>query len=131
MFDLESRLQFGMAMDITVRVSDELGRRLEQFRDRLPDVPERGLLEMQADGGTVYADENAIIAALASRPTPRQVLAIRPSAELQSRTRELLNRTLEGALSRAEEVELERYLLLEHLVRVAKARALQELARAE
>ena len=118
-----------MPVDITIRVPDDLGRRLEQFRDRLPELLERGLRELQVEAGTTLEDENAIVALLASRPTPEQVLAIRPSAEMQARVSELLQRSREGDLSRAEEAELDRYLLIEHLVRLAKARALEELAR--
>lgn len=117
-----------MSIDITIRVPDELGHRLDRFRDRLPEVLERGLRDIQAEGGVSYADENAIIAALASRPTPEQVLTISPSAELQARVSELLSRSKQGALSQPEAIELERYLLLEHLVRVAKARALEDRA---
>ena len=60
--------------------------------------------------------------------TPEQVLAIRPSSELQARVSELLGRSKDGELSRQEETELERYLTLEHLVRLAKAHAHKQLA---
>jgi hypothetical protein len=112
-----------MSVDITIRVPDELGRRLEEFRDRLPELLERGLREISEEGESRFGDEQAIVDVLASRPTPEQVLAIRPLAEMQSRAGELLRRSKDGELSRAEEAELERYLLLEHLVRLAKARA--------
>jgi hypothetical protein len=120
-----------MSVDITIRVPDDLGRRLEQFRDRLPEVLERGLREIQEQPDATAADEQAIISVLASRPTPDQVVAIRPSAEMQARVSELLSRSKDGQLSRAEEIELERYLLLEHLVRLAKTHALEQLARGE
>jgi hypothetical protein len=117
-----------VATDITIRVPDELGRRLDQFRDRLPEVLERGLRDLQAETSPVFADEHAIVGLLASRPTPEQVLAIAPSPEAQSRVGELLGRSRDGVLSRADEIELERLLLVEHLVRLAKARALEQLA---
>jgi len=72
--------------------------------------------------------ESTLIELLTSQPTPEQVLAIRPSPELQARVSELLGRSKEGELSRQEETELERYLTLEHLVRVAKAHAHKQLA---
>lgn len=34
-------------MQITVEVSQELGQQLQQFQDRLPEVVERGLLELR------------------------------------------------------------------------------------
>jgi hypothetical protein len=79
----------------------------------------------------IYEDADAIIQVLASRPTPEQVLSIRPAEAMQARASELLGRSKEGALSREEEAELERDFLLEHPVRLAKARALEELERAE
>jgi hypothetical protein len=36
-------------MQITVEVSEELGRQLQQFQDRLPEVVERGLQEMLSE----------------------------------------------------------------------------------
>ena len=120
-----------MSVDITIRVPDELGRRLDQFRDRLPEVLERGLRDLQAESTPGFAHELAVVGVLASRPTPEQVLAIRPSPEAQSRLQELLDRSKDGSLARAEEIELERLLLLEHLVRLAKARALEQLAPGE
>jgi hypothetical protein len=118
-----------MSVDFTIRVPDELGRRLEPFRDRLAELLERGLRDLLAESHGNLGDENAIIAVLASQPTPDQVLAVGPSAEMQARVSELLSRGKNGVLSRSEEVELEKYLLLEHLVRVAKGRALEQLAR--
>ena len=120
-----------MPVNITIRVPDELGRKLQQVQDRLPEVLERGLHEVLAEGEGSIDDEKAIIEILASRPTPEQVLAIRPSAELQSRVSRLVSRSKNGESSRAEEAELERYLLLEHLVRLAKARALEQLPSSE
>jgi hypothetical protein len=109
-------------------VSDVLGQQLRRFRQRLPEILERGLREMLAEEPGEFQDENAIIELLTSQPTPEQVLAIRPSSELQARVSELLGRSKDGELSRQEETELERYLTLEHLVRLAKAHAHKQLA---
>jgi hypothetical protein len=51
---------------------------------------------------------------------PDQVLALRPFPELQARVSALLARSKTGELSQQENTELERYLMLEHLVRLAK-----------
>ena len=66
-------------------------------------------------------------ASLASQPSPDQVLSIRPSPELQARLNELLEQSKRGALTRQDENELERHLLLEHIVRLAKAHAYRQL----
>ena len=65
---------------------------------------------------------------LSSQPTPEQILAIRPSPEFQARVSDLLYHSKQGELSRQEESDLDRYLLLEHIVRLAKARAYQQTA---
>jgi len=117
-----------MSVDITIRVPDDLGRQLEQYRDRLPELLERGLRDVQGDDSLGVNDAAEILAVLASQPTPRQVLALKPSDAMQARASELLRRSKGETLSRAEESELDRYLYLEHLVRLAKARALRQIA---
>ncbi len=57
------------------------------------------------------------------------VLALRPSPELQERINNLLSQSKVGALSTEEQAELDRYEILEHLVRMAKGYTLQRLAR--
>ncbi len=59
---------------------------------------------------------------LASKASAEQVLAFRPSQEVQERFRELLHLNSKGALSRAEEYELNQYEQLEMLMQNAKAR---------
>ena len=114
-------------MEITIKVPDELGEQLQQFQDRLPELLERGLRELLAESSGETRDENAIIELLISQPAPEQVLGLRPSPELQARVSELLHRRKRGELSHQEEMELERYLMLEHLVRLAKAHAYKQL----
>jgi len=118
-----------MAVEITIRIPDALEQQLQNFRDRLPEVLELGLRQLMAERSEGFQDENVIMELLASGPTPEQVLAIRPSRELQARVSDLLSRSKAGGLSIQEEVELERYLTLEHLVRLAKAHAHRQLAK--
>lgn len=116
-----------MTMQITIDVPNGLGQQLQQFKDRLPEVLERGVQELLFERAYSFQDEKSIMLLLASQPTPEQVLAIRPSPELQARVSELLVRSKVGSLLPAEEVELERYLTLEHLVRLAKTHAYRQL----
>ena len=85
-------------MEITIQVPDLLRQQLERFSERLPEVLERGLREMVAEGRGGFQDENAIIELLTSQPTPEQVLDIHPSPELQARVSELLDRSKGGSL---------------------------------
>jgi hypothetical protein len=115
-------------MEITIRVPDALGHRLERYLDRLPELLERGLREVALEGTQQFEDETEILALLASRPAPEEILALRPSAALQARLSTLLDREQQQALTPEEQAELERFLLLEHLVRLAKAQAYKERA---
>lgn len=64
-----------------------------------------------------------VIDFIAAGTTPQNVVAFRPSAETQERVTDLLSRQKESALDVSEASELEHYLQLEHLMRLAKARA--------
>lgn len=113
-------------MQIIIDVPDSLGQKLQQFGDRLPELLERGLQELQNEQAGYSQDDQEIMALLVSQPSPAQVLAIHPSSRLQTRVSDLLQRSKTSALSPQETTELERYLTLEHLVRLAKAHAYQQ-----
>jgi hypothetical protein len=115
-------------MEVTIQLPDAVGQQLQQFQDRLPEVIERGIQVMLAERNAISGDEEAIMALLASQPTPEQVMALTPSPELQARVSDLLARSKQGQLAAQEEKELDRYLLLEHLVRLAKVHASKHLA---
>lgn len=66
---------------------------------------------------------DAVLDFLLSKPSPTDVLAMRPSEYAQSCLSELLDGNRNDALSDAEKGELERYLQLEHFVRRLKIRA--------
>ncbi len=121
-----------MTIEITLQVPDTLGEKMQRFQDRLPEILERGLCQIMAEispeSSNEFQDEAAIIALLTSQPTPQEVLDLHPSPKLQSRVSELLARRKTGHLSVPEELELERHLMLEHLVRLAKAHAYQQLS---
>jgi hypothetical protein len=69
-----------------------------------------------------------IIDFIASGTTPQAVADYRPSREAQHRVAELIAREKEGGLSAEEKSELDHFMDLEHILRVAKARARQILA---
>ena len=60
---------------------------------------------------------------IAAGTTPHNVIAFRPSESAQIRVDDLLAREKVGELSSAERSELDHFLQLEHLMRLAKARA--------
>lgn len=110
-------------MQITIEVPDRLGEQLQQLGDRLPEALIHALQELTATETTLYQDDRQIVELLASQPSPEIVLAIRPTSALQARMSELLEQNKSGTLTRSEEVELDRYLLLEHWVQLAKSHA--------
>lgn len=113
-------------MKITVEVPDDLAQKLQQFQARLPEILERGIQELLNEQSDQFQSEGEIIELLASQPAPEQVLGIRPSPTLQARMSHLLAQSKTGTLSRPDETELERYLTLEHWVRLAKAYAYKQ-----
>ncbi|MDB9512194.1 hypothetical protein PN499_13455 [Kamptonema animale CS-326] len=114
-------------MQIILEVPDLLGEKLQQLGDRLPEALDRALRELTATENIPYQSDRQIVELLASQPGPEAILAIRPTPALQARMSELLDRNKSGNLSAKEEVELDRYLLLEHWVRLAKAHAYKRL----
>jgi hypothetical protein len=64
-----------------------------------------------------------VVDLIASGATAREVAEFRPSDTTRHRVLDLVNREKLGGLSDVEAAELDRYLMLEHLMRLAKARA--------
>ena len=115
-----------MSTQITIEVPDSVANQAQRFQTRLAEALERGMRELSAEESADLRDESAIIDLLSSQPTPEQILAIRPSPEFQARMSDLLYQSKQGELSQQDEVDLDHYLMLEHLVRLAKARAYRQ-----
>lgn len=60
---------------------------------------------------------------------PAEVMAFRPSEEAHARLEDLLGREKKSGLTVEEKSELDHYFQLEHIMRLAKARARQYLPR--
>ncbi|MBI1996478.1 MAG: hypothetical protein HYU31_16525 [Deltaproteobacteria bacterium] len=69
-----------------------------------------------------------IIDFIAAGTTPKRVIAFQPSEEVKARVADLIHREKTNGLSSEESSELNQYLQLEHLMRLAKARARAHLA---
>ena len=70
-----------------------------------------------------------IIDFIATGTTPETVANYRPSRGAQQRVAELIAREKDALLTPEEKSELDRFVELEHILRMAKARALQILSR--
>ena len=69
-----------------------------------------------------------IIDFIAAGTTPSGIVAFQPSEEAKARVADLIHREKTTGLSPSETTELNHYLQLEHLMRLAKARARTHLA---
>jgi hypothetical protein len=110
-------------MEITLNVPDELATRLRSVEDQLPRILELGLRELSATAQLGFKGAAAVIELLAGLPTPEEILALRPSEELQKRVSTLLEKNRTVGLGPAEEQEWAQYEYLEHVVRMVKAKA--------
>ena len=72
-----------------------------------------------------------IIDFIAAGTTPSRVVAFQPSQAVKDRVADLIHREKTTGLSPEESSELNQYLQLEHLMRLAKARARAHLADAQ
>ena len=70
------------------------------------------------------------VAEFLAKLDPVKLLELKPSVEVQNRVEELIDKKKETGLTLDEQYELDRYLALEHLIALAKARARIHLAAA-
>lgn len=110
-------------MLITLDIPSELATRLEPLTTQLPRILELGLRELNADAQLGFEGTAEVLEILAGLPTPKEILALRPSEALQARLDALLEKNRTEGLNPEEEQEWERYQYLEHLIRIAKAKA--------
>lgn len=71
-----------------------------------------------------------IIDFIAAGASPAEVVAFKPSEQMQARVSDLLDREKGEGLSPEEKAELDHYLILEHIMRLAKAKARKYLSQA-
>jgi hypothetical protein len=117
---------------ITLTVPDEIAGELQRQQERVPELLQRVMRELNADelgasGPAGFAGAAEVFEFLASLPSPEAVMDLRPSVRLDERVRSLLEKNRTRGLTPQEEKEWERYEFLEHLVRLAKANALRKL----
>ena len=116
-------LYSGQMSALTLKVPDELAERLRHHEDRLVNILELGLRELTAEREGRFQGAAEVLEFLASLPSPEEILKLRPSEHLASRIEQLLEKNRAGKLEPREEEEWENYQFLEHLVRMAKAKA--------
>jgi hypothetical protein len=108
---------------ITIDIPDELSAQLAQVRDRIPELLVLSL-QQPAVPAHIYRE---ILDFLASQPTPEEIVAFRPTPEMQARLTTLLDRSRAGLLSPAEHAELNEFERIEHVLVLLKTGSLPHL----
>ena len=111
-------------MKVTLDLPDEYTEFLPQSESEITELFTAGLRIRRGRITHEIQELDDIMEMLAGLPTPEEVLSLHPSPALAERTTALLQKNRTDGLSNIERGELEQILRVEHLVRVAKARAL-------
>lgn len=114
-------------MEVTFNLPDDVVAQLHPFEDKLPQILELGLRELNAITQVGFSGIAEVLEFLASLPSPEDIIALRPSETLQAQITMLLEKNRTVGLTSTEEQLWQGYQYLEHLVRMAKARALLKL----
>jgi hypothetical protein len=80
-------------------------------------------MEVETNQTKAYEE---IIELFANGSSPESIISFKPSSESQERVKILLKKNREGNLTPEEEAELDEFGLIEHLMRLVKARARQK-----
>ena len=110
-------------MKVTLDLPDELAADLRQFADQSTAIVAAGLREIKAPVAGQFHGLAQVLEKLAALPSPQEVMALRPTPELNDRIRFLLQKNRDEGLTTQEKEEWERYETVEHLVRLAKGSA--------
>src|SRR2546428_9906688 len=115
---------------ITLEVPDELATQLNSLRDHLPALLYEVLKSRPSEktagllkSGALHPAYREMFDFLAAGPTPEQIIAHRPAAELQERVAELLEKNREAGLTAEEEAELDGDEQVDDLMSLLKGRA--------
>lgn len=114
---------------ITLEVSEPVAAQLRLRHGQTGQILERGLRAVEVEGELGYQSASEVLECLARLPEPAEVLALRAAPSMQQRVQELIERERDGKASSEELIELEHYVYLDHLVRMAKAHARSRLVR--
>lgn len=118
-------------MKVTLDLPEELASSLPKSRRAMTAVFVNGLAQQQRRQRKQISDWHDVMDFLATLPTPEQVLALRAPPERSKRVRALLAKRQDGEWTPAEEAEMDAMPELNHVVILAKGRALMKLTAAQ
>ncbi len=114
-------------MQVTIELPENLAINLQSHKEELSQIFELGLREFKASSSISYRSVADVLEIFASLPAPDEILALRPSAEMEAKIGELLEKNRREGLSETEDQTWASYEFVEHLVRIAKAKASAQL----
>ncbi|MGB0563608.1 MAG: hypothetical protein ACPGVO_17670 [Spirulinaceae cyanobacterium] len=114
-------------MQVSVDIPDELALRLNPLQTQLPRILELGLREWNARSEAGFSGLADVLETLASLPSAEEILVLKLSNTLQQQVERLLEKNKTVGLTMEEEKWWQQYEYVEHLVRMAKTRALLKL----
>ncbi len=112
-----------MLSTFQLNIPQELAVRLQPLKGQIPKILELGLRELNAKKQPGFEGTSDVLEFLAGLPTPEDIIKLRPSKKMQARIKYLLEKNLSEGLNFEEQTEWEQYQYIEHLVRIAKAKA--------
>jgi hypothetical protein len=110
-------------MQITLDIPEELFAKLGTLDQNLPQILELGANELISRPQTGFTGFAEVLGFLANLPTPEEILTLRPSPALQAQIDRLSEKYQAQDLTAAEQQLWQQYEYLEHIIRMAKAKA--------
>lgn len=117
-------------MKVTLEVSEKMGREMQALGADLPAAIKLGLANWRLYPTATHRELAVAIRELTTATTPEQLLELRPTPKLARRVRRLLDKNRETGLNASENDEMDAYLRVEHVVRLAKGTAALQLKEA-
>ncbi|CAN5815833.1 hypothetical protein BH23CYA1_BH23CYA1_08340 [soil metagenome] len=110
-------------MQITLDLPEDLLDKISGLEDQLPQVLALGVDELTSRPREGFNGFAEVLEFLANLPTPAEVLALRPSSSLQAQIDQLSEKYKAETLTAQDILLWKQYEYLEHVVRMAKAKA--------
>jgi len=110
-------------MQITLDIPEELFTKLRLLDQSVSQVLELGVNELVARPQPGFTGFAEVLDFLANLPTLEEILALRPSPALQDQIDRLSEKYQIQDLTPAEQQIWQQYEYLEHIIRIAKAKA--------
>jgi hypothetical protein len=114
-------------MQITLDIPEELFAKLGTLDQNLPQILELGANELLSRHQTGFTGFVEVLDFLADLPTPEEILNLRPSPALQAQIDRLSEKYQAQDLTASEQQLWQQYEYLEHVIRMAKAKAYSKL----